>query len=79
MKQLNNYSTAHWIRLDARGNKDNINAEFNLDDEQLAYSIRTEFGEHDLRENHPDLDERLVKILEGCQNIKDISTDFTDL
>lgn len=68
-----------WIRLDARGNKDNIHAEFSLDDEQLAYSIRTEFGEHDLQENHPDLDERLVKILEGCQNIKDISTDFTDL
>ena len=34
-----------WIRLDARGNKENINAYFSLDEEHLAYSIRSEFGE----------------------------------
>ena len=32
-----------WVRLDARGNKENINARFSLDEECLAYSIRAEF------------------------------------
>lgn len=36
-----------WIRLDARGNKEGVNAEFSLDDEKLAFTIRKEFGESD--------------------------------
>lgn len=37
-----------WIRLDARGNKDGIDAHFSPDCEQLAYPIRSEFGEADI-------------------------------
>ena len=29
-----------WIRLDARGNKENVNAQFSLDEEHLAYETR---------------------------------------
>ncbi|MBR3139987.1 MAG: transglutaminase family protein [Methanobrevibacter sp.] len=65
-----------WIRLDARGNKENINAYFSLDEEHIAYSIRSELGEIDYRDNHDDLDERLVNILEECENILEIRTDF---
>ncbi|RAP54504.1 MAG: transglutaminase [Methanosphaera sp. rholeuAM130] len=65
-----------WIRIDARGNKDDINACFSLDEEQLAYSIRSEYGEIDYHDNHADLDERLVKILKDSKTIYDISTDF---
>lgn len=36
-----------WIRLDARGNKTGVNAEFSLDREQLAFEIRTEYDEID--------------------------------
>jgi transglutaminase-like putative cysteine protease len=36
-----------WIRLDARGNKEGVNAQFSTDEEQLAFSIRLEFGESD--------------------------------
>lgn len=36
-----------WIRLDARGNKEGVNAQFSLDKEQLAFPIRTEKGEED--------------------------------
>ena len=50
-----------WVRLDARGNKENINARFSLDEECLAYLIRAEFGEIDYQDNHADLDERLVE------------------
>lgn len=65
-----------WIRLDARGNKENINACFSLDGECLAYSLRSELGEIDYHDNHADLDERLVNILMESESISEISTDF---
>lgn len=65
-----------WIRLDARGNKENVNACFSLNEERLTYSIRSEFGERDYKDNHADLDERLVNIQTESERIFDISTDF---
>ena len=65
-----------WIRLDARGNKENINAYFSLDEEHLAYTIRSELGEIDYHDNHTDLDERLVDILIGSKSIQEITKDF---
>ena len=65
-----------WIRLDARGNKENINAYFSLDEENLAYKIRSEMGEIDYHDNHADLDERLVNILMQSESIQEITTDF---
>lgn len=38
-----------WIRLDARGNKNGINAEFSLDRECLAFPIRAEYDEIDYK------------------------------
>ncbi|SDX07908.1 transglutaminase family protein [Paenibacillus sp. CF384] len=40
-------SVERWIRLDARGNKAGIHAEFSLDEEKLAFAIRTEYDEID--------------------------------
>ena len=65
-----------WIRLDARGNKENINAYLSLDEEHLVYSIRGELCEFDYQDNHADLDERLVNILMESENIFEIRTDF---
>ena len=39
-----------WIRLDARGNNENINAGFSLDKEILAFPVRTEYAEVDYKE-----------------------------
>jgi transglutaminase-like putative cysteine protease len=36
-----------WIRLDARGNKDRVNAQFSLYEEKLAFPVRPQFGEID--------------------------------
>ena len=36
-----------WIRLDARGNKEGVNASFSITDEQLAFPVRPEKGEKD--------------------------------
>ena len=65
-----------WIRLDARGNRENVRAEFSIDQERLAFVVRPEFGEIDYKDNHPDLDKRLCKILEESDNILQIHTDF---
>lgn len=36
-----------WIRLDARGNKKGVDAQFSIDTEQLAFAIQEEFDEKD--------------------------------
>lgn len=36
-----------WIRLDARGNKAGVNAQFSLETERLAFAVRPELGEED--------------------------------
>lgn len=41
------YLQGRWVRLDARGNKPGIQAEFSLDGERLAFSVRPEFDEVD--------------------------------
>ena len=65
-----------WIRLDARGNKANVHAEFSIEEERLAFPVRSEFGEIDYRNNDPDLDERLVSILNSSESILEVTTDF---
>jgi hypothetical protein len=41
-------SLNQWIRLDVRGNKPGVCAEFSLKDEKLAFPVRTEKGEEDI-------------------------------
>ena len=65
-----------WIRLDARGNKENVHAEFSLDEERLAYPIRNQLGEVDYRNNNTDLDKRLIDILKKSKSLLDITADF---
>ena len=65
-----------WIRLDARGNKENVNAQISLDEEHLAYETRSELGEIDYHNNQTDLDERLVNVLSKCNVVSEIRTDF---
>ena len=48
-----------WIRLDARGNKEGVDAQFSMDEEKLAFPIREAYGEMDyftnFAEPHPDI------------------------
>jgi len=36
-----------WVRLDARGNKTGVDAQFSIDEEKLAFPINEELGEKD--------------------------------
>lgn len=52
-----------WIRLDARGNKDGVNAQFSLEREQFAFPIRPEKGEIDGFVIYPTPDKEIVERL----------------
>lgn len=52
-----------WIRLDARGNKEGVNAQFSLDEEHLAFPIRTEKGEEDGFIIYPNPDRKVLERL----------------
>ena len=60
-----------WIRLDARGNKESIQAEFSIDEEKLAFKISS-VGEIDYKDNHSYPDEKLMVVLKH-------STDAIDM
>lgn len=61
-------SLDRWIRIDARGNKEGINAQFSIEKEKLAFPIRAEYGEKDYLINcnqpHPDI----IRTLENNTN-----------
>ncbi len=60
-----------WIRLDARGNKEGVNAEFSLQEEKLAFRISSE-GEEDYHDNHSYPDKDLMRVLESCTDAIDM-------
>ena len=48
-----------WIRIDPRGNKNGVNAQFSVDREQLAFPVRSEKGEEDCFIVFPETDRRI--------------------
>ena len=54
-----------WIRLDARGNNDFVDAQFSLDEERLAFPVRPEMGEIDYPYNFAAPPEVIVDTLLG--------------
>jgi transglutaminase-like putative cysteine protease len=42
-------SLDRWVRMDARGNRNGIEAEFSLDEERLAFRVRPALGEQDYK------------------------------
>lgn len=56
-------SLKKWIRLDARGNTEQIQAKFSLNEEKLAFKVETD-GEIDYHDNHSAPDKKLMRILE---------------
>ena len=64
-------SLDRWIRLDARGNKEGIQAEFSLGEEKLAFPIKS-VGEKDYHDNRPDPDPGLMKVLKESDDALDM-------
>lgn len=65
-----------WIRLDARGNKEGVNAQFSVEKEQLAFPVRREKGEEDNFVVYPDPD---MQVLEKLRKYKTRTELWDDL
>ena len=61
-----------WIRLDARGNKDGVNAEFSIDEEKLAFPIREELGEEDILVIYSKPDDNVIRALRSCNTVEEL-------
>lgn len=57
-------SLNRWIRLDARGNKVGVDAQFDLEQERLAFPVHRELGEVDYRVVYANPSDKLMQVLE---------------
>ena len=62
-------SLNEWIRLDARGNKNGINARFSIGEEYLAYLPEEEKNEVDFQVIYAEPDKTVVEILRQSGNL----------
>ena len=71
-------SIGRWVRLDARGNKANVNAEFSTDEEKLAFSVREAYSEVDYPEIYQQPNSKTINALkQNTDCIQMISSWFT--
>ncbi|MDP5274328.1 transglutaminase-like domain-containing protein [Chengkuizengella axinellae] len=61
-------SIDRWIRLDARGNKEGVNAQFSLNEEKLAFPVREYYGEIDYPVIFSKPNEKTIKTLKENTN-----------
>lgn len=57
-------SLDRWIRLDARGNKTGVDAQFDLEQERLAFPVHKDLGEVDYGIVYANPSDKLMKVLE---------------
>lgn len=61
-----------WIRLDARGNKPGVDAQFSLYSEKLAYTVRPELGEEDIPIIFAEPNENVVRSLTTDKKLDEV-------
>jgi len=65
------HSIDRWIRLDARGNKEVINAQFSFEKENLAYSPNKEKEEFNFQAIYSYPNKKVIEILKNSKNLND--------
>ena len=65
-----------WIRLDARGNKEGVNAGFSVTEEELAFPVRPEKGEKDGVMVYADPDNDVLMALQSHKNRSELWADL---
>lgn|SRR5690625_2294 len=61
-----------WVRLDARGNKKGVNAQFSIEGEELAFNIREELGEKNYPMIYTKPHPKTIAVLKEKCNVKKI-------
>ncbi len=54
-----------WIRMDARGNKEDVDAQFSTEEEKLAFTLRPEYDERDYLINFHEPHPAIIQTLES--------------
>lgn len=62
-----------WIKLDARGNHEGVNALFSVNEEKLAFPVRGEKGESDENINHPKPKTKVIESLLISKNLGELA------
>ncbi|SES18196.1 Transglutaminase-like superfamily protein [Gracilibacillus ureilyticus] len=62
------HSLNRWIRIDARGNKPGVKAEFSINEEKLAFSVQEEFEEKDYPVIYTKPNEKTIATLRESTN-----------
>ncbi len=65
-----------WIRLDTRGNKEGINAQFSVDNEHLAFPIRKYYDEKNYEIIYMDPVEKTMETLSSNDNCLEMYMNF---
>ncbi len=63
------HSLEKWIRLDARGNKPGVKAEFSLTEEKLAFPIQEQYGERDYQTIFTKPNQKTITTLKDNSNV----------
>ena len=67
-----------WYRMDARGNKEGVEADFTPPKEKLAFPIVVE-GEADFHEIWPDPLSEITIVLESSSNYQEVAENLPDI
>lgn len=65
-------SLGKWIRLDARGSKPGVNAEFSIDEERLAFEVHPGLGETDIPVIFADPDRAVIRTLQKYASLSEL-------
>ena len=68
-----------WIRLEARGNKEGIDAQFSTDNEKIAFPIRAEYDEIDYPVIYAIPHPKVMEALEKYLNRRDYQFDISSI
>ncbi|WP_139993032.1 transglutaminase family protein [Kurthia sp. Dielmo] len=64
------YLENRWIRVDARGNKQGVDAQFSLEREQLAFTVNSALGEWDDKTVYSEPNEGVIRALSKNKDAK---------
>ncbi|MBW4576896.1 MAG: transglutaminase-like domain-containing protein [Aphanothece sp. CMT-3BRIN-NPC111] len=67
-----------WVRVDARGNKKEVNAEFCLEGEMLAFQVRTYLSEIDYPTIYAQPHNRVISALKNSNNFEELIGNLPD-
>lgn len=73
------YLNGKWIKVDTRGNKSGVNAQFSLDEPILAFPCRTEYNEYYFKGIYAAPHEATMQMLEEANNLQDVIDNISDM